>query len=73
MALISLNHLKLESLFYSFYQSLCPPQLGYINWNIKIVAWEIEPGAYDLCISTSCEDLPLLETVIFVTFFIPNN
>ena len=41
-------------------------------WNVKTGAWEIETGAYDLCVGTSCEDLPLSATVQLAGTGAPN-
>ncbi len=32
-------------------------------WNVQTNAWEIEGGSYELCVGTSCEDLPLRSVV----------
>ena len=41
-------------------------------WNVKTGAWEIEAGSYDLCVGTSCEDLPLVATVQLAGTGAPN-
>lgn len=41
-------------------------------WNVKTSAWEVEGGTYELCVGTSCEDLPLVAEVELAGTGAPN-